>query len=134
MTNKTPLMKLTARISLVCFLLVSFQQAAMAGIVTTTEIVDQQVVQLNKQRINDLLSQQEVQSQLIALGVDPQDAKQRLANMTDEQIQAFAGQMDEAPAGSGVVGTLAFIFIVLLITDLMGFTDVFPFVKKTVYD
>ena len=127
-------MKFTSQVLAVCFLLVSFQHAALAGIVSTTDMVNTQVAQLDKQKLQALLSQENVQSQLIAMGVDPADAKQRLANMTDEEIQAFSAKMDQLPAGSGVVGTLALIFIILLITDLLGLTDVFPFVKKTVYD
>ena len=132
MNHKKRLMNITSKIVLVCFLLVSFQHAALAGIVSTADIVDKQVVQLEKQRIHNLLSQEQVQSQLIAMGVDPDDAKQRLANMTDEEIHTFAQKMDELPAGSGVLELAVFVFLVLLITDLLGYTDIFPFVKKTV--
>lgn len=134
MKQNTRFMKLTSQVLTICFLLVSFQHAALAGIVSTSDMVDTQVAQLDKAKIEALLSQQNVQSQLIAMGVDPADARQRLANMSDEEIQVFSAKMDQLPAGSGVVGTLALIFIILLITDLLGFTDVFPFVKKTVYD
>jgi len=132
MNHKKRLMKITSKIVLVCFLLVSFQHAALAGIVSTAEIVDKQVVQQEKQRIDSLLSQEQVQSQLIAMGVDPAAAKLRLANMSDEEIHGFAQKMDELPAGSGVLELAVFVFLVLLMTDLLGFTDVFPFVKKTV--
>lgn len=132
MNHKKPIMRITSRIVLVCFLLVSFQHAALAGIVSTADIVDRQAVQLEKQRLAELLSQQQVQSQLVAMGVNPDDAQQRLQNMTNEEVQAFAAQMDELPAGSGVLELAVFVFLVLLVTDLMGYTDIFPFVKKTV--
>jgi hypothetical protein len=42
--------------------------------------------------------------------------------------------MGEMPAGGGafgiIIGAALFVFIVLLITDMAGATDVFPFVKK----
>jgi hypothetical protein len=132
MMKRTPLMRVTCQFLMVCFLLVSFQHAAMAGIVGTTDIVNQQQVQLNKQGMQDLLSRDDVQQQLTTMGIDPADAKLRIANMTDEEIQDFAANMGEQPAGGSVVGTLALIFIILLITDLMGYTDIFPFVKKTI--
>jgi hypothetical protein len=50
--------------------------------------------------------------------------------MTDEEVRALNQKMDEMPAGSGVVGAVVLIFLVLLITDIAGLTDVFPFVKK----
>jgi hypothetical protein len=57
-------------------------------------------------------------------------AKQRVSSMTDEEVRALNQKMDEMPAGSGVVGALVLIFVVLLFTDIMGWTDVYPFVNK----
>ena len=124
--------KLLTKILLICFLCVSFQQAALAGLVTTVDLVDEQLVISEKQRLMQLLASEHVQSQLTSMGVDPADATQRLANMTDEEVVAFSARMDEMDAGSGVVGALVFVFLVLLVTDLLGYTDVFPFVKKTI--
>ena len=132
MNLKSPLMKTLVRFLLVCFVMVSFQQAALAGMVSTTDLVEEQIVQSEKQRLQQLFANGEVQSRLIALGVDPADAKQRLDNMTDEEVMAFASEMNEMEAGGSVVGALVFVFLVLLVTDLLGYTDVFPFVKKTV--
>lgn len=132
MNKRIRIKKLGINILLICFISVSLQQAAMAGLVTTAELVDEQLVLSEKQRLSQLLANGQVQSKLAALGVDPADAKQRLANMSDEEILTFASRMDEMQAGSGVVGALVFVFLVLLVTDLLGYTDVFPFVKKTV--
>lgn len=132
MFNKIRSKKLIINMLLVCFLSVSFQQAALAGIVSTSDLVDEQLVLTEKQRLIQLFASEQVQSQLVAMGVDPSDAQQRLENMTDEEIMAFSQQMDDMPAGSGVVGALVLVFLVLLVTDLLGYTDVFPFVKKTV--
>lgn len=115
---------------LVCFISVSFQQAALAGIVSTEELVDEQLVLAEKQRLIQLFASEQVQSQLVAMGVDAADARQRLDNMTDEEVLEFSARMDEMQAGSGVIGAVVFVFLVLLITDLLGLTDVFPFVKK----
>ncbi len=125
-------MRIMAKVLLVCFITVSFQQAALAGMVTTSDLVDEQLVLTEKQRLIQLFSNAQVQSQLVEMGVDPVDARQRLDNMTDEEILAFSSKMDDMPAGSGVVGALVFVFLVLLVTDLLGYTNVFPFVKKTV--
>lgn len=132
MYDKLRSQKLLIKVLLVCFIVVSFQQSAFAAMVTTTEIVDEQLVVAEKQKLMDLFADQQVQSQLIAMGVSPSDAKQRLENMSDEEVLAFSEKMDEMQAGSGVVGALVLVFLVLLVTDLLGYTDVFPFVKKTV--
>jgi len=117
---------------IICILLFSVQSAASAAMVSTPELIEQHVVETNKQQVMALLKQDHVQTKLIELGVNPADALQRAENMTTEEIQQLALQMDQLPAGSGVVGTVAFVFLVLLVTDILGFTDIFPFVKKTV--
>lgn len=132
MVQKMRSWKLLVKFLLVCFISVNFQQAALAGIVTTEDLVDEQLVLTEKQRLAQLFASEQVQSQLLAMGVNPDDARQRLDNMTDEEILDFSASMDEMQAGSGVVGALVFVFLVLLVTDLLGYTDVFPFVKKTV--
>jgi len=135
MQHKNRLIRVVSQILLVCFLMVNLQQVVFAGIVSTTDIIDSEVTQLEKQRIYQLLARDDVRSQLTELGVDPDDAVKRVAGMTDEEVQIFSQKMQELPAGgSSVLGVLALIFIVLLITDILGYTDIFPFVKKTVDD
>jgi len=124
--------KFTSFLLLVCFITVSFSHSVFAGIVTTAEIVDNQAVKMDKQQIYDLLARDDVRTQLIAMGVNPADAVKRIDSMTDQEVQLFAQNMQELPAGGdSVLGILVFVFLVLLFTDIMGWTDIFPFVKKT---
>ena len=77
---------------------------------------------------------EDVQQQLTLLGVDPDEAAERVAGLSDEELRQIAGQLDELPAGESTVGILVgaalIVFLVLLITDLQGLMDVFSFVKK----
>ena len=77
---------------------------------------------------------EDVQRQLVLQGINPEEAASRVASLSNGEIQQIAGRLDELPAGEGgvgaVVGAILIIFLVLLITDLMALTDVFPFVKK----
>ena len=132
MNNSLRANKLLINFLLLCFLLVNFHQTALAAIVSTTDLVDEQLVLIEKQKLAQLFASEQVQSQLVAMGVDPANAKKRLENMTDEEILTFSQKMEEMEAGSGVVGALVLVFLVLLVTDLLGYTDVFPFVKKTI--
>ena len=79
------------------------------------------------------LSRPEVTAQLQARGVDPAEARARVAALSDDEAARLAGQIDSLPAGGDALGTLVWaalvVFIVLLITDLLGFTKVFPFTK-----
>ena len=76
------------------------------------------------------LEREEVRTALTSQGVDLEMAKQRVASMSDEEVRMLNQKMEEMPAGGGVVGIIIIVFLVLVITDLVGWTDVFPFVNK----
>lgn len=81
--------------------------------------------------IFSLLEREEVQTQLAARGVDPAQVKARVAAMTDDEVAQLAGQLETLPAGAAdVLGVILAVFIILLITDILGFTKVFPFTKS----
>ncbi|MCG6976818.1 MAG: PA2779 family protein [Acidiferrobacterales bacterium] len=77
----------------------------------------------------DLLARQDVRDQLVRMGVNPDDAMARINSMSEQEITALNGKLNELPAGGDLVSTVALIFLVLLFTDIMGWTDIFPFVK-----
>lgn len=79
------------------------------------------------------LAREEVRAEMHRLGVDPAQAAARVSRLTDAEARALAGQLAELPAGGAdLVGALVFVFVVLLVTDILGFTNVFPFVVSTV--
>jgi hypothetical protein len=86
-----------------------------------------------KERILGFLERSDVRAQLESLGVNPADARARVAALTDEEAAQLAGRLDQLPAGADAAGALigaaVLIFIVLLITDILGVTKVFPFTR-----
>jgi len=86
-----------------------------------------------KQRIAGFLERSDVRAQLESLGVNPLDAKARIASLTDDEAAQLASKIDSLPAGGdgvgALIGALLIVFIVLLITDILGVTKVFPFTK-----
>jgi len=66
-------------------------------------------------------------------GVDPLEAQQRVNSLTNEEIAQISHSIDQLPAGGdavgAIVGAAVLIFVVLLITDIIGLTHVFPFVN-----
>jgi hypothetical protein len=65
-----------------------------------------------------------------ALGVSPQAARDRVDALNDEEVAALADRLDQLPAGGTDVLTVALIvFLVLLLTDILGYTKIFPFTK-----
>ena len=81
-----------------------------------------------RERIVTFLEREDVRQQLHAQGVAPADVKARVAALTDEEAAQLAAQMDSMPAG-GVLGLILVVFLVLLLTDILGFTKVFPFTR-----
>jgi hypothetical protein len=103
--------------------------AAHAGMVGTEAVVNAAQVQQDRERLQSALSRDDVQAQLLARGVDPAQVQARVDSLTDEEMQTLATNIDQLPAGGSVVGALVLIFLVLLVTDLLGLTNVYPFVK-----
>ena len=107
---------------------------AYAALVSTGEVVEQAAAEDDRARVMEFMSRQDVREQFEALGVDPDEARRRAATMSDREIQQIAGRLDEIPAGQGAAGVILLVivvgFLVLLMTDILGLTDVFPFVKS----
>ncbi len=76
-----------------------------------------------------LLARPDVQDQLVKLGVDPIDAMTRVNAMSHDELVALNGKLAKLPAGGDLVSTLGLVFLILLLTDILGYTDIFPFVK-----
>lgn len=107
---------------------------AHAKMINTDEILKQSQHDLSRNSINTFLDRSEVQKYLVDWGISPEEAKIRIDSLTDEEIENIASRIDRLPAGGDGLGTIVgaalLIFIILLITDILGFTDVFSFVKS----
>jgi len=99
---------------------------ASAGIVTT----DQVASSTQRERVRNFLDRQEVRAKLESLGVDPNAAKARVDALTDREANDLAARIDQLPAGGDILGLVFTVFIVLLITDILGLTKVFPFTRS----
>jgi hypothetical protein len=107
--------------------------AARAALVTTDQVLAESGGTSDRERVLAFLGRADVREQMVALGVDPAEAAARVAALSDPQVREIAGRLDQLPAGQSaigvVVGAILIIFLVLLVTDLLGLTDVFPFVN-----
>ena len=106
-----------------------YAPASQAALISTHQILDQQQIQDTRGKLQQYLDRDSVKQQLSTMGVDSKDIQARVDHMTDDEVAIMAEKMDQLPAGQGIVGTVVFIFLVLLITDILGYTDVFSFVK-----
>jgi hypothetical protein len=97
----------------------------------TEQVAVANASQQNRERIAAALQRPEVIAQLEQLGVDKSLAQERVAALTDDEAATLAGRLDSLPAGGwDAVGVLLFIFVLLLVTDLLGLTHVFPFTRS----
>ena len=105
-----------------------------AAMVNTAEVLKQNQHNLARERLYVFLDRSEVRKHLEDWGVNPEEAKARVNSLTDHEIEKIAAGIDRLPAGGdglgAIVGAALIVFLVLLVTDILGYTDVFPFVKK----
>lgn len=102
---------------------------SLAGVVSSTTVIEQQLSTINKQNILAMIDSAEVQKKLVELGVNTADAKARINNLTDVELAQLNQQINDAPAGSGIVGTIVTVLVVVAVLDLLGITDAYTFIE-----
>jgi len=107
----------------------TYSLPAYSGIVTTEQLIQEQLESLDKSSLVSMLDREEVRQQLVDRGVDPDYAIQRIAALSDEQINEIKSNIDGLPAGSSVVGILVAVLLVLVILDIIGVTNIFSFIN-----
>jgi hypothetical protein len=121
-----------ARAMLICFApFAMFAPVSQAAMIGTDQIISSTQSQSDRAHLIESLSRADLADQLRSAGVDPVQLQGRVASLTDGEVAMLNEQLDELPAGGGILGLAVFIFVVLLITDVLGYTEIFPFVKKT---
>lgn len=97
---------------------------AQAGMLGTAEMLD-----MNSPSSEIATQRGWIQQQLEANGVGTADAVLRVASLSDQQVEQVHQRFEEMPAGAGALGAVVFVALVLMITDLVGYTDVYPFIR-----
>ncbi len=106
-----------------------FSSSLFAEMVDTREMLHQSA----KVDVNGFLAKKEVEDKLAALGVDKNALKDRISSLTSDEIAQINAKIDQMPAGGdagAIVGVLAFIFVLLVVTDILGLTKVFTFTRS----
>ena len=105
-------------------------QPAQAGMIGTEAAIAGQA-SAARVKLQAFLERAEVQAQLERLGVHPSEAQSRVDALTEEEIAQLASKIDQLPAGgTDILGVVLVIFIILLITDILGLTKIFPFTRS----
>lgn len=119
---------------LVYALIFSINWMALAGPASAAMISSEALVQASRRDVTEAkvlqaLSRPALVQQMEKLGVDPIAARERVAALTDEELAALDQRLDSLPAGGDILGALLFVFVLLLVTDILGLTKVFPFTR-----
>jgi hypothetical protein len=109
-------------------------QVVLAALIPTELAVEARSAHEARALIHSLLAREEVHVRLQLHGVDAAEAQARVDSLSDAETIEIAKRIDQLSAGGStvgiIVGAILLVFLVLLITDLLGLTDVFPFVRK----
>ena len=109
-------------ISLLSLGLVQTSSAAMIG---TQQVVQSEARDARISRLETILARDDVARQLLAFGADPLAVQSRVDNMTDSELLALEGKLGTSVAGGNAVAIVGAVFIVLIILELVGITDIF---------
>ena len=110
----------------------SFAQAASIAPVLASPLIGTEqaaAAQPGRVLLEQTLARADVVAALQTRGVNVEAARDRVSALTDAEAAQVAAQIDQAPAGGDALGVIVTIFVVLLITDILGFTKVFPFTR-----
>lgn len=113
------------RILSIALVTAGFTQASWAGMVGTDYIVEANAREASLARVEALLASDDVATQLQSLGVDKAVIQDRLKGLTNTELASLAGQIDQQVAGGDALALIGAVFLVLLILELVGVTDIF---------
>lgn len=106
-------------------LLLGFAQFSVAGVISSGDVVHAEMRGERIAKLEVLLAEAEVAEQLANWGVSSERVLSRVHNMSDVELLELSNGIDEQIAGADIVGTVGVVFIVLIILELVGVTDIF---------
>ena len=109
-------------------------QPLLAAMVPTDATIYDNKAEEARDHLKSLISRNDIRKSLLSKGIDPDEAKIRVESLTDSEAIAVADQIEQLPAGGSAIGVIIgaalIVFLVLLATDILGYTDIFPFVNQ----
>jgi hypothetical protein len=109
-------------VSIICM---GFAQAAPAGMIGTAYLLDDESRAASLSRIEVVLAREDVGRQLEAFGVDKAMVVERLNGFSNAELLELQGQLDAQVAGGDILALIGAVFVVLLILELVGVTNIF---------
>jgi hypothetical protein len=121
-------------LAVIMFLMAAPVQSVTAAMIDTETMMDSARGREAREYLHQLMARKDIQAAIVAHGIDADEAWARINSLSDDEIIRIADQIDQLPAGGGLAEFLLIIilvgFIVLVILDITGVTDVFTFIKS----
>lgn len=129
MFNSSVMKRVATLLAAMHFMLFAQIPLAQAAMIGSAEIIAEQQQQVDRQQLLTMLENQDVQKKLVSMGVEQDQVEQRINSLTPAELVQFNQQLDQAPAGAGVVGIIVLFLVIFIVTDLLCATNIFNFVN-----
>ncbi len=113
------------QVAVFALLSLGFAQVSEAGVVSTYDLSRLETRQGRAADIERFMARSDVAAELERFGVSPDDVTARVANLTDGEIAALHDRIGQHAAGGDAIAVIGVVFLVLLILELVGVTDIF---------
>ena len=117
--------KFLAPVLVVSLTFSGYASVASATVISTQQAMSAQQRSTMEASVRSDLSRADVRQAMVRMGVDPAQADARIAALSDEELMRVHGQLDQLPAGGGALAVIGIVFVVLLILELTGVTNIF---------
>ncbi|MDH3315326.1 MAG: PA2779 family protein [Betaproteobacteria bacterium] len=122
---KSPLKRTLVKILIIAMTVFTWPHAVIAAPVGTSAVLQQESAEAQVSRVRETLARDDVQRAMIALGVNPDAARERVASLTQAEVAALESELEGLPAGGDFLAVVGIVFIVLIILELVGVTHIF---------
>jgi Na+-translocating ferredoxin:NAD+ oxidoreductase RnfG subunit len=102
---------------------------AQGTMIGTQDVISQEQVSVDREALKSMLSDEAVQEKMASMGVSSDQVEQRINSLTADELAYFNAQLDEAPAGAGILGVIVLFLVIFIITDLLCATNIYKFVN-----
>ncbi|MEL7558543.1 PA2779 family protein [Stutzerimonas chloritidismutans] len=129
MFNSSVMKRVATLLAAMHFMLFAQIPLAQAAMIGSPEVIAEQQQQVDRQQLLTMLENEDVQKKLVSMGVKQEQVEQRINSLTPAELAQFNQQLDQAPAGAGVVGIIVLFLVIFIVTDLLCATNIFNFVN-----
>ena len=129
MFNSSVMKRVATLLAAMHFMLFAQIPLAQATMIGSPGVIAEQQQQVDRQQLLTMLENEDVQKKLVSMGVEQDQVEQRINSLTPAELAQFNQQLDQAPAGAGVVGIIVLFLVIFIVTDLLCATNIFNFVN-----